>query len=379
MRRMKMAKKDRKAMVDALKKRTQESSNRKSGGFISIFKSDLEDVSFWKCKEGDHTLDIIPYYVGENDPHVKLDEPGYVLELKVHQQIGPSEGSYICPAENFNKPCPVCEHRRVLKQQGADDDDIKALYPKNRCVYNVVCYDTAEEEDKGVQVWEVSRWLSERYFTKLAKPKRRRGGESTEPINFASPVGGKTIEFTREGTGATNTAYIGHSFLDRDYDIEEDILDLAHCLDDLVIVPTYAELYEAYWGEELEEDAKEGKEEEKEEEKESKPRRGRGKKEEKEEKKEEESKPRRGRKKEEKEEEEPKPRGRGKKEEKEEIKCPGGGVFGIDIDTLDDCEDCDLWKPCAKENVKSKKEDDKEEKKEEKKEKGTTSRRRRRR
>jgi hypothetical protein len=363
-RRTNMAKRNREAMAEALKKRTQESTNRKSGGFITIFESDLENVTFWKCKEGDHTIDVIPYPVGPNDPHVKEGEPGYVLEVKVHQRVGAAEGSYLCLAENYNKPCPVCEHRKELKKTGADQDDIKLLYPKNRCVYNIVCYDTAEQEEKSIQIWEVSRWFSERYLTKLAKPKRRRGGGASEPINFASPVDGKTIEFSREGSGATNTQYIGHTFLDRDYEIDDDILDQAHCLDDLLHIPTYDELYEAYWGEETEgsdktEDAPEQKQREPEPEKEEKKSSGR--------------RSRRGGRK---SKEEP------PKEEKQETEaCPGGGEFGIDIDSLDHCEDCEEWKSCAKANVKDQKEKEAPEKEPEleKEEKKSSGRRRRRR
>jgi hypothetical protein len=339
-----MAKRDRKKMAEALEKRTKESSSRKSGGFVNIFKDDLEDVNFWRVSEGDHTIDVIPYEVGANDPNVEEGEFGYVLEVKVHQGIGAAEGSYICLAENYNKPCPVCEHRRTLKKEGADEDEIKALYPKNRCVYNVVCYDSTKEEEKGVQVWEFSRWFSERLFTKLAKPKRRRGADTSDRIIFAHPINGKSIEFTREGTGQESTSFYGHSFTDRDYEIDDETLDMAHCLDELIDVLPYDELYEIYWGKPNEETKEEPVEEE-----------------------------------------EKSPRERKTKRKKEPVeeeegnKCPGGGTFGVDIDKLDQCEECNntIWKACARASS-DKKEEPKEEPKEESKEepKKATGRRR---
>jgi len=357
-----MAKRDRAAMAAALAKRQEESGSLKSGGFISIFRTDHgQDVQFWKVKEGDHTLDIIPYEAGDNDPNpnVKAGDPAYVLNLKVHQGVGAAEGNYICPAENYNKPCPICEHRRQLKQDGADDDIIKALYPKQRCVYNIVVYDTPEEEEKGVQIWETSRFYSERLFAKLAAPKRRRGGDVGKKIQFASPeMDGKAIQFTREGTGATSTSYLGHLFIDRDYIIDDSILDQAFCLDDLISIPTYDELYEAYWGEAREDI----------EEKETSPApivrtRTRSRVVEKQEPAEEKEEPVK------------------KKEVSKTVdnQCPGGGVFGVDIDKLEACEDCSaaMWKACAKAGISIKQEEPEEKEEPAVQEKEESTRRRR--
>ena len=357
-----MAKRDRAAMAAALAKRQEESGSLKSGGFISIFRTDHgQDLTFWKVKEGDHTLDIIPYEAGDNDPNpnVKAGDPAYVLNVKVHQGVGAAEGNYICPAENYNKPCPICEHRRQLKQDGADT--IKALYPKQRCVYNIVVYDTTEEEEKGVQIWETSRYFSERLFAKLAAPKRRRGGDVGKKVQFASPeMDGKAIQFTREGTGATSTSYLGHVFIDRDYIIDDVILDQAFCLDDLIAIPTYDELFEAYWGE-----AKEDVEEEKEKEAMTAPPATRTR-----------TRSRTVEKEEEKE------ASVVKAEIPEPVKnqCPGGGVFGVDIDKLEACEDCTaaMWKACAKAGIEATPEVVKKAPKEEVKEETTTRRRGRR-
>jgi hypothetical protein len=309
-------------MKKGLKKRQTESGSRRTGGFVSIFKENLEgSPDFWKVDEGDHTIDIIPYITGENDPYVEEGEPQHVLMLKVHQHVGVGEGSYVCPTI-YKKPCPICEHIKQLRSEGADDDEIKALKPKNRCVYNIICYDSDKEEEKGVQLWEVAHWNSERYFTKLASPKRRASGE----VVFAHPDEGKSIEFTREGTGATNTNFYGFAFQNRDYIIEDETLDEAHCLDDLIQMTSYDDLYKEYWGEDAPE-------------KESM---GRVKK----------------RKKSAEKKEEPE-----EKQSGDDSGCPGGGEFGTSIDKLDHCEDCDLWKDCARENAKDKK--PKEEKAEE--------------
>jgi len=184
-------------MKTAMKKRVQESYERREGmgRFTTIFKKDLQDVNFWSCSvsKEEHIFDTIPYFAGKKDPLVvkgQLEEgdPVYVLELKVHRNIGigANNGSYICPAQNYGKPCPVCEHIQVLKKDGEyDEEEIKKLYPKRRVIYNILCYDSEKEEDKGVQVWEVAHWFMERHLSSLARTPRTGGF-----IPFADPVRG---------------------------------------------------------------------------------------------------------------------------------------------------------------------------------------------
>ena len=352
-----MAKRDRAAMAKALQDRQDKSSSRR-GGWISIFKDDLEDdIKFWpKIPEGDHTIDIIPYIAGANDPDpdVKEGEDQYVLYLHVHQRVGAAEGQYVCLAKNFNLPCPICQHVKVLREEDADKDDIDAVKAKARCVYNIVCYDSDKEEGKGVQIWETSWWQSEKIFTTLAKAKRGRGGkEARSKVYFADSVNGKSITFTREGTGMENTRFYGHALEDRDYEIDDETLDGAHCLDDLITIPTYEELYKAYWGEEPKAEEKVKEEET------TTSRRG-------------------GRSKASSEEQTPDT----SKEEVTDNPCPGGGTFGGDIDKLEHCEECEKekWKACARANRdtgETSEPPNKEDKKEDPSKEETISRRRR--
>lgn len=329
-----MMKKRRSAIRDKLKgklrDRVKESYERRETTRRGVFITDLpEEVKFWSVKEGEHLIDIIPYIAGPNDPLTREGEPTYILELKVHPRVGPGNGQdFLCLAENYGKPCPVCEHRKQLQSEGADDEEWKALIPKRRCVYNIVCYDSAEEEDKGVQIWEVAWWFSERYFVELAKGptvgRHRRGSKSELGfIPFADPDEGKSIAFIRKGSGAQNTQYLGHRFVDRDYTIPDDILEAAWTLDELIYVPTYEEVYNAYWGTEEggsvadEEDVSDEPSEQEEIEEQSTTVRRHTDDE--------------------------------GQTEVEDASCPGGGVFGEDTDQLDYCEECDVWEDCVEE------------------------------
>jgi len=378
-------------------KRTYDQSEPSGGG---IFKENLTDVTFWKCKEGDHLIDIIPYFAGPNDPDPEVAEgtDTYKLEVFAHGGLGPNDQMVVCLAKTFNKKCPICEDRkRLLNEASPDEELINSLKVSRfpRVIYNIVCYDSSEEENKGVQVWHTSSYLMERYLVELARnPRVRSGGiEAFTDFSHIDSDKGKSISFTRKGTG-TNTQFIGHKFVDRDYDIPDEALEKAHTLDQLIHIPTYDEVYKLYHGEddeeteekpekssvslrerkkekrvpdkELDEEDDDSEEEEEEEEypedededeDEDKPspkppkRKLEVKKKKKDEVEDDEE--------EEEEEEEEKPsrraslRNKDKKEKKVEKKgksaCPQGGTFGKDIDELDECEECEVWTDCAKE------------------------------
>jgi hypothetical protein len=239
------------AMRQALLNKTQHSyeTREDSGQFCSIFK-DGTGAMYWKCVGGDHLVDIIPYKCGRFDPDKTL-KPGdytYVLVIWVHYGVGVNQDAFVCPAKNYGKPCPECEDReRIRKEEGFDEDLVKSLTPKKRAIYNVVVYDNEKESAKGVQVWDVAHWFMERLITPLAKAPSR--GTKTVPfIPFTDPEEGKSISFERKGVGASNTTFIGHKFVDRDYIIGDDLLSQAKCLDEIIHQASYEEFHAAYFG-----------------------------------------------------------------------------------------------------------------------------------
>lgn len=349
-----------KAMGEELQKRTEESYKRKDeyGPTFTYFKKDLTDVDFWRPKEGVHLFDIVPSFAGPNWPQdshgVKLQEgkPVYVLDIQVHQNVGPNDAQFVCLARNFGQPCPVCEHQAELKKEiDYDQDMIKALYPKRRNVYNVICYDNQEEEDKGVQVFEIAHFFMEAKLTPLAMDARTKA-----LIPYAHYEKGKTVQFEAKKKTYTigeraiqGLDYVGHKFVDRNYSLIEPyddgttVLDDAYTLDDLIYIPSYDEVYKAYWAgiKELPEKKDEGG-----------TRRSR----------------RQSTPVEQPVQEEPKTtvtrRRPGRTEPAQEkatstsTGCPHGGKFGEDIDTMGECNSCDVYDSCAQkaEELKSKKE-----------------------
>ena len=232
--------------AEELDRRIKESEERKGGGprFSGIFAPELS-LLLWQCKAAVHELDIIPYITSTNnpDPSIKAGSLAYTLTVWVHENIGSQNARFVCPA-TYGRNCPVCNERQRLQDVVGlawNAPEVKALMQKKVNLYNIVCYDTPEEQTKGVQVWEVKWWNFERYLIELAKATPRGGGRVPFP---SSGKNGKSIVFTRSGKGQTDTTYIGHKFKDRDYEIPEEMLAKALCLEDLIHVPTDVEIME---------------------------------------------------------------------------------------------------------------------------------------
>ena len=314
-------------MHDKLKDRTKESyKTRDSGGGLKNYfdNEKIGDTPTWWAGKGDHIIDIIPYFAGAHDPHNKEGEPAYVLNLEVHRYVGPMDAMIVCPAQ-YNLPCPICEEGRKLNSEKADYKTVvKPLKPSRRVVYNVIVRDGGDMEKKGVQIFEIAHWFMEKHLAKIAKDPR--GGGYTV---FSDPDDGRSISFERTGTGSENTGYSGHRFVDRPEIITDDELAEAICLDDIIELKDYEEIYELFHGKNA--DAKEEEEEEYEVDNDAMVDEAY-----------ESEEPE-----EEAEEKPPKRKKREKKSRKQRApKCPHGHVIGEDVDEYEDCEDCVMYDQC---------------------------------
>lgn len=330
------------ARREAFLARMNKGKETSSGLGLGFFKGNLEGVNFWKCKEGDHDIDIIPYLAGPFDPNTPEGEWTYILEVYEHRDVGGIEGqNYICLMKTYKQPCPVCEHRQMLIKEGGDEGVIKDLRPSRypRSIYNILCYDDTKEEDTGIQVFHTSHYIMEMYLLKLAESTKRDIAAGDPPYKyFADPDDGYSVRFTRTGTGM-NTRFIAHSLVARNYQINPEMLNAAQQLDTLIHIPEYEEVYKAFWGEELDPGvtaaqdqalggrggggaaiagggsrvARGG---------------GRG------------SQP----------EEQPGNAEAAYQTNAGDYVCPGGGTFGVDTYQLQHCENCELWEPCVQAN-----------------------------
>jgi len=231
-------------------KRQEEEAQGGSG----IFKGDLK-VQRWKPKEGQHMVDIVPYFAGKNDTPEAREEGTYMFSFGVHYKVGVDEKTYICPKTIpgwEDRRCPICEHAARMKQEGEDYDDYKVFFPKKRELYNVVVQDSEKERDKGVQVFEVSYHYMGKLLEPIMKKPIRAGMEDVDPyIDFAlETTDGKTIAFSigskKTGKDKVFPTYTGHRFVDRDYDLEEYLED-TYILDEILNIPSYDEIYKDFF------------------------------------------------------------------------------------------------------------------------------------
>ena len=337
-----------------LSQRAAESFARKddTGKFRGILR-ETEGVKMWRPGEGSHIFDIVPYRTGEHDPKLPKGALAYVLDVWVHFNVGATEDSFVCPARTFSdkknplhqtERCPICDDQNRLRKSmeslededeiKAMEDQIKALNPRRRVLYNVLVLDNAAEEEKGVQIWDVAHWSMERHLSVLSEKKRGPSGAVVGGhIPFASPKNGKSVVFNKKGKGM-NTEFLGHRFEEREgYVIGPELLQAAKVLDEAINIPTYNDLYLSYHGvasgeerpvaaakpvEDITADQQSA-----------------------------------GRRTLRTPVEDPKPvetAAETKVEEGKDNKCPAGGVFGRDADKIPGCRKCadDIWQACSK-------------------------------
>lgn len=305
-----------------------------SGKFGDIY--DLEkkaQVKFWKCKEDDHEIYIVPYIVGSNHPRLKEGKVDFLLDVFVHRKVGINEDEVICLNRTYGEKCPICEYQAMLKDEEEPDKLlIKSLNPTRRNIFNIVCLDSVKEQELGIQVWNVSQWLFTNPLEELAH-KKKGGGE----VLYADIDDGKIISFRKKGSGVNTTEYTAFEFKDRD-EIPDEILDSAICLDELIHKPTYDEVAELFQNKpassEEEVPEKQEKKVEKEKEKEKEEEKSSGKK-------------LLSKKKDDVPEE--------KEQDPEEtvLECPGGAVLGDDYNEYEECQECVLREQCKKKKEKT--------------------------
>jgi hypothetical protein len=305
-----------------------------------------EDTEFYVPEKGHNKIEILPYEVAtKNHPKLDKGDLDYVLDVWVHKGIGPSEDNYVCLKKTFGKPCPVCEELALLKKSDdVDDEDLDALKPKRRVIYNLF-----DHNDEKVKVFEVSHFLFEKELLEEALV------DSEEVTVFADPEEGSTIKFRakeEEFGGRKYFKYKSFQFLERDEPIDDDVLEEAIALDSILIVPTYDEVKAALEGR-VEDDDEDDEDEEDDAPKRTKTNKKSKRKireevdeddDEEEEDEEEEETVRKKKKRKTEDDEESKKK---KSSKKKANGCPHGYCFGKDNDEYDECIKCKKWEECA--------------------------------
>ena len=247
---MKNANSLRSKFKQGLSKRYMEShDNRDNTGKFQLYLLSNIPLRFWKPGEGQHYIDILPWIIGDNFPDktypdAKPGDPAYVLDIWAHPNIGADEDMELCMFRNYvGGQCPICEYLAFLKKNVDPKHPLIDQYKaRRRVVYQVWVSDSPAEEAKGVQLFEVSHYFMEKHLAqRAAKP---RGGGF---IPFADPDDGRTVYFTKTGS-KLNTEYSAHDFIEREFEITDDLLKSCIKLDDYLRFMEYEELFEKFHG-----------------------------------------------------------------------------------------------------------------------------------
>ncbi|MGW8180172.1 MAG: hypothetical protein ACWGQW_15645 [bacterium] len=284
-----------KKMKGELRKAHEEEQQRKPPSMYgSVFKAPNDlPVNKWRCDDGDHEIDIIPF-IGTKDHPQHPDKIAYSVDLYVHKNIGPGNDHFVCP-KTYGEPCPICEYLSANYPVGSEL--FSKIKSQERSIYLVWVHDTDEEEKKGIQIWDVAKFFFGEYLKKLSAATRRGGGAT---IWSEIDETGKSIAWTVKQVGEGKVQYYAHRFVDRTDPIPDWILgQVTFQLDDLIkLKPTYDEIAESFYN---------------------------------------------------------KPPSLPDASDKEEIvksadsDCPEGGTIGKDFKQFDNCNECPIWDECSDE------------------------------
>jgi hypothetical protein len=185
-------------------------------------------------------FDIMPYIVGKGNPRCDEGLDYYERTYYVHRNIGPDNKAYVCPAKTIGQRCPICEWRlRADRNKTADEALIKDLAPRERQLF--VVYDHADS-DKGYQVWDISYHL---FGKALDKRLADLFADGDDYYCFADLQGGYTLR-----CGIVEKTIPGRTFFEvgtidfkaRAEDFDPECLQDTPCLDDLLVILPYDEL-----------------------------------------------------------------------------------------------------------------------------------------
>lgn len=245
--------------------RTKDGAQRR--GLLNMDVVQEKGISRWEFSTGKKYWDIIPYFVGEQDPDVfakKLvagEDEAYTVGVYFHKIGYQGREKIICLARTYGLACPICEYREQLaRSDNADEDVIRSLYPQQHMMHLYYIFDR-DAEGKGVQLAMISGWFFEKALQVQAFSDRG-GGYTAFMDPGAGEDGGRHIAFEIKGSKREQDWGRGVKFDVRKEPVPTHILNQAldyGPLDQFLQVPSYEEVNEAFWqGQQPEEPEQQG-------------------------------------------------------------------------------------------------------------------------
>jgi len=270
-------KKRRRPDVKGMRRRVEHSYDHRgqTGRYGNIYLPDV-DVTIWKPGAGEHEFCVIPFFVDckENsrfrkNPDLNLpfteeeikdgETFDYKLSVLIHTNIGINSDTVLC-LRTLNEACPICEERDRIDPD--DEDALRALGISKKALYNVACFDSDQEFNKGTQIYEAPHASIEDTLSELArKPDRQTGKKQYK--DYTIPEEKYNVFFERLGTGLS-TEYKQVEIVDRrdqDEFTEQELTaayEGAYNFEEIINARTYEELYKMLHGVEVGEEVPAG-------------------------------------------------------------------------------------------------------------------------
>ena len=229
-----MAKKSRRKRVsrEDVRRKARESN---SGQNWFILPADVRQ--FAPEKSGKFEMDILPYEVtSKHHPdEITPKELWYQYLFRVHHKVGPDEKSLVCPT-SINKPCPICEEVKELKQKYKENEDtIKAIQGQQYMMYNII--DPDDPDKVALFVFSIGK------FANLLEEEVADADE--EDLDFYHAEGGKMLRVRFSDKSHEGFSFIKATKIDfkpRDDMDEEEILEKTVNLDECLKIIDYNKL-----------------------------------------------------------------------------------------------------------------------------------------
>lgn len=242
----------------SMQKDYEESYNTKDDrGFAVGSYFDLElvkelGVPIWRPDIGDHIIDVIPFYAGCQHPSKEKGQLTYKVEFWGHSRIGPMNDFFVCKANTWKLPDPICTW---MKQNYIEDKKkYNAIKASRRCAYLIWCHDNEDQEKLGIQIFEVSHYFFEKKVSEISK-KPRGGGfvdwshyDTGRHVYWQISKSGSYEDAT--GTKRDSIEYGGFQLLPRENPkIPDHILEQSFALDEVLKMrPSDEEVSTAFFG-----------------------------------------------------------------------------------------------------------------------------------
>ena len=165
-------------------------NKRSTQGANEFDKFILDSVKLFKVNDGDNAIRILPP-TWEKPKH-------YGYDIWVHYGVGPDRQTYLCAHKMKGEPCPICEERQRVLDDG-DEKGAKELEPKRRVLVYMI---DREAKNEGLQAWAMP-WTVDRDICSISVDKR-----SGEVLPIDHPDEGYDIFFKKSGQ-KDRTEYTG--------------------------------------------------------------------------------------------------------------------------------------------------------------------------